>query len=163
MEAAGSVPVSGPAFWLFLSTRGNKWPRQITGRTGFPRGTRGSGRKIRPRTTLPGTPAAVRGICRDGTGAPAETPKRAEPAGLSCKPQSRWHRFISPVVTCAAWQLLWVCLCSVGASPCPGDPEHGSGLGKADPGAKGLLQVGVPLSVSPVQQCFGFLFVFSVY
>lgn len=48
----------------------------------------------------------------------------------------------------------------MGASPCPGNPEHGSGLGKADPEAKGLLQVGVLQSVSLVQQCFGFCLYF---
>lgn len=60
VETVKSVPVAAPAFFgSFWVQEKTKWPRQITGRTGFPRGTRGLERKIRPRTTLPGTLSAA--------------------------------------------------------------------------------------------------------
>lgn len=68
VEAVRSVPVSGPAFlWLFRSTRENKWPSQITGRTGFPRGTPSLRRKIRTCTTLPGMFTAASAASALGT------------------------------------------------------------------------------------------------
>lgn len=136
----------------------------MTGRAGFPGGTRGSGRKTRPGAALPGTPrprGGTAGTGRDGTGGNPKSCWASWPFLWATNEVASFHL---PVVTCAAWQLLWACLCSVGASPCPGNPEHGSGLGKAGPRAKGLLQRRVLLSVSPVQQrCLYFLSVKNAF